>query len=486
MKKIVIICLLSTLALGISAVENPSISFLIRGADTNARSGAENPIIAELDKQANATLTFEWMLDPDFSDRIALGIATDKLPMVVAMDKNALFLKAVREGRFWDIGPYIHDYPNLAKINPLILENTKVDGILYALPKTRPLGRNAFVYRQDWLETVGMTAITTIDDFQAVLEAFTLQDPDKNEKNDTYGMVLTSYRGSFEEIAVWFGAPNAWGLQGEQLLPSFLFPGYRESLHFLRDAYKNGFINRNFAAQDPAEWNKLLAEGRAGIIVDITGRGPGVVSAAKNLGRTVEMNIQGAVEGPEGYRVMATDGFAGIIAITKSGVKDEATLRSVLAYLDLMNSDKGRDLLLLGFEGIDWTRNPSGGVSRLNYEGKITAGPDIAQAMVFASSPSATVVTPSDSSGRLRTETEVQTDNELHLVPNLAVGLTSPTQSRRGGYLQDLMDDGRIRFVMGLIDDAAYDKLIERWRVEGGDSMIKEYNESYRRSQNLK
>jgi putative aldouronate transport system substrate-binding protein len=481
-KKIVLTLAIVALGTAVFTQDKPlEITFFVRGGTANASVAADNPVVAELDKRTGATMRFIWLADPEFTDTFSLQVANDELPMVVAIEKNALLLKGIAEGKFWDIGPYIKDYPNLAKINPIILENTKVNGVLYGLPKTRPLGRNGFVFRQDWFNAVGLKKLETTDDFYAMLRAFTNGDPDRNGKRDTYGMAVSSYRGTFEEIAVWFGSPNGWGRDAAgKLVPSFMTPEYRSCLEFLRKCYSEGLINQDFAVLDPANWNKEVSQGRAGVIVDITGRSAGIVRDATAAGKPVIMNILGAVSGPAGYRVMATDGFAGLLVFSKVAIRDEKMLRKVLSVMDYLASDEGRDLMLLGIEGKDWTKADTT-VTKLKYDGQKSVGPDIAQIMVFASAASGQVPFTPDQPGKLRTEPAVQAENENFLVTNPAIGLTSSVQSKMGGYLQDLIDDARIRYIMGLIDLDGYDKIIDRWKQAGGNTLIEEINKSNER-----
>ena len=76
----------------------------------------------------------------------------------------------------------------------------------------------AFI-RKDWLDKLGLEQPKTIDDFYNVLKAFKEQDPDGNGANDTYGMIVTDYLdGPLNNIAIWMGAPNQYGLRTASLL----------------------------------------------------------------------------------------------------------------------------------------------------------------------------------------------------------------------------------------------------------------------------
>jgi len=104
---------------------------------------------------------------------------------------------------------------------------------------------------------------------------------------------------------------------------------------------------------------------------------------------------------------------------------------------------------------------------------------EFAQILVYPSAVSSQVPPKTDPTGKIRIEAEVQADNERYLVTNPAISYTSVTQGRRGGFLQDLIDDARIRYIMGLVDDAGYDALIENWRKMGGAAYVSELNEAH-------
>lgn len=45
-------------------------------------------------------------------------------------------------------------------------------------------------YRKDWFDALNLQSPKTLDDWYNVIKALTLNDPDKNGKNDTYGLML--------------------------------------------------------------------------------------------------------------------------------------------------------------------------------------------------------------------------------------------------------------------------------------------------------
>ena len=107
--------------------------------------------------------------------------------------------------------------------------------------------RDGIVYRQDWLSNVGLDVPTNLEEFEDVLRAFTFEDPDGNGKDDTWGLVSTKASTSFDEIAIWFGAPNGWGEdENGNLQPMFMTDEYFESMNWLKGLYDEGILNSDF------------------------------------------------------------------------------------------------------------------------------------------------------------------------------------------------------------------------------------------------
>ena len=71
-----------------------------------------------------------------------------------------------------------------------------------------------------------------------MLKAFKEKDPDGNGKDDTYGLVMVKWTAGwgagFDQIKLWFGAPNVWGERDGQLVPEFEYDEYLEALKFMK------------------------------------------------------------------------------------------------------------------------------------------------------------------------------------------------------------------------------------------------------------
>lgn len=180
---------------------------------------AETPpdtIKNEVEKLTNTKLTYQFFPADTYEEKLNTSFATGSLPDVTYLKNQATFIQmkeAIRDGQFWEIGPYLSEFENLNKLKPLILENTKVDGKLYSLYIGRPLARQGLIYRKDWADKLGIEAPTNVDEFYTMLKAFKEQDPDGDGQDNTIGLTDRNdlVYGAFKTVASWYKVPNNWG-----------------------------------------------------------------------------------------------------------------------------------------------------------------------------------------------------------------------------------------------------------------------------------
>lgn len=85
-----------------------------------------------------------------------------------------------------------------------------VDGKQFGLPYSAQA--SALLIRKDWREKLKLEAPKSWDDFAAMAEAFTTEDPDGDGKNNTYGLAapLSTKRG----YASWYFSNFLWAAAG--------------------------------------------------------------------------------------------------------------------------------------------------------------------------------------------------------------------------------------------------------------------------------
>lgn len=166
----------------------------------------ESPALKAIEDYTDTNISMEWVPNSNIMDKFNITLASGDLPHVMYIpNKTPSFVSAVEDGAFWELGPYLKDYDNLSQANEIVLNNSSVNGKIYGVYRSRELGRNGVIIRKDWLENVGLETPKTIDDFYTMLKAFKEEDPDGDGKDDTYGIVISKYEGSWDIMQTWFG-----------------------------------------------------------------------------------------------------------------------------------------------------------------------------------------------------------------------------------------------------------------------------------------
>jgi hypothetical protein len=72
-------------------------------------------------------------------------------------------------------------------------------------------------------------------------------------------------------------------------------------------------------------------------------------------------------------------------------------------------------------------------------------------------------------------EAELQKETPKYAVHDPSNGLISETQKERGGQLNTIILDGITKFILREIKEDGWQKVVEKWKGQGGDVMAKEY-----------
>ena len=441
----------------------------------------DNPLVTTLEDTVNYDINFTWILDADYKDKISTMIAGGTLPEITllkSIDSN--IIQNCRAGAFWDLTDYLDDYEYLSQISDVAKQNIAIDGRIYGIPRTRQLMRHVITYRQDWLDNLGLQPAATFEEFEKIIRAFTFDDPDKNGKNDTYGIVSTSASTGFDTVAMWFGAPNGWGEDADgSLQPAFLTDEYFQSMEWLRGLYKEGILNADFVTLPNSGAKDAFKSEQSGVFYS-DAEGNAFATYFTSQGIDAKITSTAAFETAAGKVAPSADGYAGILAVSKASVKTEEDLKRCLTFLDRLNSPECQNMFqYVGLEGIDWQQNGDGTASRIG-DGNVTIGEydGFNQIMMNIGS----LYYPEKPANEIAEQiAEAQKENLNYLVSNPGKALlrTSETYNSIGAQLDQLISDGRIQYIVGELDEAGWQNLLQDWRKQGGDAVIAEVNAVY-------
>jgi putative aldouronate transport system substrate-binding protein len=445
-----------------------------------------DPKIEQLiEEKLNVNLEIQWIPATTYVDRMTAAFATGGLTDVVNISMEGANKEAIRDGEFWEIGPYLDEYENLSKLNKDILKNMMVDGKIYSLYQGRPLSRQGVIYRKDWADNLGLSAPTTTDEYYEMLRQFTENDPDQNGKNDTIGLADRGDLGfgAFKTIASWFGAPNEWGLTDGGLMPAFTFPEYQDAMNFMKSLREKGYINADFPVTSKTDQQNMLKNGKAGTYIGCMCDVQGLYKDAVQLNPDTVFDVHNQVKGPSGqFTVWSIPGFNHPYLFPKSAVKTEEELKRILLFFDGLMSPEIANIVQWGIEGehynvIDGKAVPIEDQVKIDTEVKpyntIEVGEPITNGRLEAAF----------AYDAMAKADALFKDNINYLVFDPTVTLDSETMTQNKDRLAQIITDATYKYMLGELDEAGFNNEIERWKSEGGAKIIEEFNASYERAQ---
>lgn len=302
------------------------------------------------------------------TEQFNLMMTSDKLPDVIEYSWAGYPggpEKAIKDGKIIKLNDLIDQYaPNFKKVleeHPeWKKEITTDDGSIYVFPFLRTDDKlKVFLgptIRQDWLDKLGLSMPTTVDEWYNVLKAFKEQDPNGNGKADEIPLYLT--KGDVDTTTAFLGA---WGINAGfyqeegQVKYGPTDPRFKEFLTLMNQWYKEGLLDQDFATTDEKMLEAKITGGQIGSAVLYTGSGIGKYGT---LMKDKDPNFR-LVAAPYpvmnkgdkqiwGYKDHAFNGIGA--AVTTSNKNPVETVK----WLDYGYSEEGTLLFNFGKEGVSY------------------------------------------------------------------------------------------------------------------------------------
>ncbi|MCS7462923.1 extracellular solute-binding protein [Paenibacillus doosanensis] len=433
-----------------------------------------------LQEYTNTNLKVTWVPSASYSEKVTASIAVaGDLPqlLLVKDDRNPAIVEAARAGLFWELGPYLDQYPNLKSLDTTRLNNMSIDGKVYGIYRWRAMARNGIIIRKDWLDNLGLSEPKTIDELLTVLKAFTYNDPDKNGKNDTFGISFDSNSAQIYHFLSVMGAPNTWEYKDGKMTPDFMTKPYMDTMKMLQQMYKDKLFNSDFPVVK--DRTVLVNQGKAGVYIgaldDLNARFTDLFKANPNA----KLDTVASISGPTGVKVQGGSGYNSVFMIPKTSVKTEEELKKVLAFIDKLGDEKVQNLMNWGIEGKHY-KIENGKAVRIDekvYTDEVYN--TLFQMMVFDGSKAL----PGQVDPSVEKYNRLIQENEKFAVPNPALPLLSKTYMEKGKQLDQVITDARTKFIMGELDENGFAQALTNWQKLGGDQVMEEYKGEYEKTQ---
>jgi len=463
-----------------SADSRPTVSIMAPLHFPHAPSTEMMECLQEL---TGTRLEIGWIPDGIYSDKMTTALTTNSLKKVTFV-KHTDYLSmknSIRYGAFWDIGPYLADYPNLRNLNSDILNQAAVDGKIYGIYTERPSSRQGVILRQDWLDELKLEAPKTIDQLYEVLRLFTYGDPDRNGRDDTVGLTDRNdlVFGAFKTLSSYFGTPNNWGITDGRLIPEFETGPYKATMDFMRKLYEEGLIAPDFAVTSKELQRDSIIRGKAGVYIGSMTDVQRLSVELKAIHPQGRLTLVNRIEGASGNRVWSIPNYNGLYLFSRKAIASEEELRQTLAFFNRTMDKDVANLMRYGLETRHYTVKD--GLVRLPEETTQLRVNEVnaLHALMIADLSNENLMEVEVKEPMMAWAERLSLDNEQFLVHDPTVGLDSRTYDELGMSLYTIISDATYNYILGHLDADGFSREIAKWRSRGGDQIVKEYQAGY-------
>ncbi|WP_102191464.1 extracellular solute-binding protein [Microbacterium aurantiacum] len=445
---------------------------------------SDGPIQTALEEHTGTDIEFQWVPDASKDEKINAALASDSLADITSLTNvtNTSVRQALKSGQFWDVEEYLKDYPNLSKIDEKTIASARVDGHLYGVPFQKPVARYGVLVRQDWLDNLGLETPHTIEELGEVAVAFATEDPDGNGQDDTTGFIdrLESFRLGFKSLAGYFGAGNNFVVtDDDEVIPTFQTDEFKDAMEWYRGLYEQGAVNSEFVTMQKQNQIDAIAQGKGGIVVTGLFETKNYMNLATSADPNTPMEwalINDITFDDVPRRILSdtNGGFGGWLAISTTRVKDEAELKSILAFIDKMLDEEAFALMTNGIEDEHYTVDADGVVT-------IADQPKWEQEVqpYNSSRPSDNVTTFKSSSPYVDEGNEKIEENAEFAVIDPTLPLSSDAFDQSWSTILQGANDAYNKYMVGQLDMKGYEDAIEKLQGQGLDTIIEELSASY-------
>ncbi|MBM7564258.1 extracellular solute-binding protein [Paenibacillus sacheonensis] len=465
----------------------------------------------------------DWVVSGDGvggpgEQKMNVSIASGDLPDIIPVNPNQL-QQLIDADLVMDMTDVFEKYAS-----PLTKEIMNADGgyamksassggKLMALPNTgSSMDGAAMIWlRSDWLKKLNLPEPKTMDDVYAIIDAFTNQDPDGNNKKDTVGIALNKdIMGGYAGLDGFFNAfhayPGIWFKDASgKLVNGSVQPETKAALAKLAELYKSGQIDKEFGVKDGGKAGESQGAGKNGFSFGQMWNPLWPMVSSKDNDPNAEwQSYPLASVDDQPARPQVTLAVGGYYAVNKKAKHPEAAVKLMNLYIEKSfgeSSDPNKYGNANGLEVFKYaielasppTKNldahkavtealKSGDASKLNpeqtlYYDKISSylkkengtNERWAYDRVFGETGSFVVIDKYVSENLLM-------NNEFY-------GAPTPTMVSKGSSLKKMELEVFTKIIMGSSPIDAFDKFVKDWNSVGGEAMTKEVNEWYQAQQ---
>ena len=333
-----------------------------------AKSYADMLAFDRLAEITGVTLEFQHPTGTT-SEQLSIILASNSYPDMIYSNWQTSGLKQLKNGVCLDLAPYIEKLaPNLRALleerpdleEQLVWANGEIVMFPQVVDDQKFLCYDGYFIRQDWLDQVGESVPTTIDEWYTVLKKFKEADLNGNGEQDE--IPFSSIKSMFSEAFT-----SAYGFSkydyyldpdSGKITHATLNPNFKEYLSTMNQWYSEGLINENFLNSTTTELDSLVLNDQLGsIYIDNNNDMPKYMQLNPDI-ELVAVPYPtwngGKSYYPNNAIIQTLRGKGCMITTSCKNVVE------AVRYCDYFYTQEASDIMNWGFEGESYTVNEDG------------------------------------------------------------------------------------------------------------------------------
>ncbi|MBO0794272.1 MAG: extracellular solute-binding protein [Ktedonobacteraceae bacterium] len=439
---------------------------------------AQNKFWQELNKRLNVDWEVIQVVSDDYDTKAALQLQSGTPVDLFYISGGPIYNQAMQQGAFNDLTPYLtgnalKDYPNLARIAPAAWENSKYQGKIYGVPRSRTELPNVLMYHQEWADKLGLAMPQNPDEFFKWMVTMTKSNITGKK---VYGFGGRAFFGTNGFVRSLYGVPNEWRVESNGSFTNAIETDeFKQALDLERRLWAAGIYHPDAPTANNKQSKTGFEAGQYASYMD----GPGAMVAEQRRAKVINpkadihimvpMNNQGKVT-----RYLDA-GYLGTTGIPTNATTDPERIKELLRILDYLTApvfSVENQFLTYGISGWDSSVGKNGlqqvNDRGLNEIGELVGLASPPQIYYMADDPQHAVY--------LQQMTKQMVDGA---VPNPSWGLSSTTNDKLSLTLSNQLSSDFARIVRGQAPLSELSNVIKRWNDQGGAKIKQEFADSY-------
>lgn len=447
--------------------------------DTEGYSVNDNPYKKFIEEKNNVELEL-ISESSNYAQKMYTVMASGDLPDYMMISARKDVAQFANDGLIVPLDALVEKSANLkANMTGTAWDMAKVNGKVFGIPMERydKVPQMSFVQKK-WVENlnIDMNKLKSIDDYYGMLKSFARNDPDKNGKDDTFGIAATnSVPASLDTFINVFDADKYKMVNG-QMTPPYIQDGYKDWLKFMNKLYTDKILDPEYLVNTKVQmWDKVK-NGKYGLFHAFWSLQE---YSANNGKREDLLPLKPPVkkDGTDAKYTYASGPVRHYIAVTKKCKNPER----VVAMMDWACSEEGGNFIHAGIPTLDYDMVNGKLAIKDNRKGKNWAWRFITMGVQKSKLDTQIKDLLEQSWGKLGVE-QLELSNKWGTYDEFVSVV--PYFKELGDFdLTTKVDEFKGKAIMGKINiDAEWDAYVAMIKKSGGDQTMKLYTEWYNKN----